>query len=206
MRIGFLSAPGAETAQLGQQIRKAVEADGHHLETVDRSSPDLPLLHKVVAMINLCDLIAAAPGPDKNPNLWYEVGLAHGLKKPVVLLIPEATSLPSELLTQRWITYDLSSEGLERAAFSFQAILVKYEKHPSRRGGLFGPFEELSMTAVSSNPVGSFRDLYALRAPLRAIRFEQWFGSLLRGIPGIQIIAPKKRIGIIGIRLFVVER
>src|SRR3954471_602714 len=105
MRIGFLSSAHAETRQLGQQIRLSVEASGHHFETVDRSSPDLPLLHKVVAMINLCDLIAAAPGDSENPNLWYEVGLAHGLKKPVVFLIPESTRLPSELLTQRSITY-----------------------------------------------------------------------------------------------------
>lgn len=192
MRIGFLSDPAEGTRQLGQKIRTAVEASGHHFETVDRSSPDLPLLHKVVAMINLCDLIAAAPGRDENPNLWYEIGLAHGLRKPVVFLIPESTGLPSELLTQRSITYGTGAEGLERAVFTFEAILAQYEKHSSRLDVLLGPFEELSTAAASAVPVGSFRDLYALRAPLRAIQFEQWFGALLRGIPGIEILESTK--------------
>jgi nucleoside 2-deoxyribosyltransferase len=42
-----------------------------------------------------------------NPNVMFELGLAHGLGKPVVLLLDEAasTSLPSDLLGYQTLTY-----------------------------------------------------------------------------------------------------
>ena len=48
----------------------------------------------------------------KNPNVYFELGLAHGLGKPFVLLLSvEAgeTGIPSDLMGYQYISYDPSN-------------------------------------------------------------------------------------------------
>lgn len=57
---------------------------------------------------------------DRNPNVLYEVGIAHTLGKPTVLLTTDAEDIPFDLRTIRFIVYDHKSlesarVNLERA-------------------------------------------------------------------------------------------
>lgn len=49
----------------------------------------------------------------RNPNVMYELGIAHALDKPVLLLSKEIGSLPVDLKSKRFLIYNSYNE-LER--------------------------------------------------------------------------------------------
>lgn len=49
----------------------------------------------------------------RNPNVMYEVGLAHALAKPTILLCQDIRDLPFDLSTRRALLYEPSETGLE---------------------------------------------------------------------------------------------
>lgn len=69
------------------------------------------------ASIESCDVVIAETS-DNKPNVLYEVGLAHGLKKPTVLLCRDSKSIPFDLAVQNHIIYsniqDLATKLSER--------------------------------------------------------------------------------------------
>jgi hypothetical protein len=68
-----------------------------------------------------------------NPNVMFELGMAHGLGKPLVLLLSETTnsSLPSDLVGNQYLTY--APENL--SAFS-DRLSRKVRQLAQRRGAL----------------------------------------------------------------------
>jgi nucleoside 2-deoxyribosyltransferase len=48
-----------------------------------------------------------------NPNVYYEMGFAHALRKPVILITRNLESLPFDLRHQRVIIYQDSAQGAE---------------------------------------------------------------------------------------------
>ncbi len=78
----------------------------------------------VLRAIDVADLIIADI-TRQNPNVMYEVGYAHALRKRTVLLISQETSrLPTDLLGHIYLTYDPSnlrslSEQIVREADRF---------------------------------------------------------------------------------------
>jgi hypothetical protein len=64
-----------------------------------------------------------------NQNVFYELGYAHALGKPVVLLSEKGKELPFDLRGYRVLFYDNSESGLRRLAselkYHFEAILSK---------------------------------------------------------------------------------
>jgi len=62
----------------------------------------------------------------KNPNVFYELGFAHALRKPTILIVSSEASdaLPSDLAGFQYIVYDPSNlrglvEHVQRAAKAF---------------------------------------------------------------------------------------
>jgi nucleoside 2-deoxyribosyltransferase len=67
-----------------------------------------------------------------NPNVYYEVGLAHALGKRIIFITQDDTPLPFDVLTSRYIKYAESDLGqlqneLERA---FAAVKQRYQFDP----------------------------------------------------------------------------
>ena len=79
---------------------------------------------------------------DRNPNVLYEVGIAHTLGKPTVLLTTDAKDIPFDLRTIRFIVYDPDSletarVDLERAV---QGVLGEDRVDEAQRlidGGMY---------------------------------------------------------------------
>jgi hypothetical protein len=61
---------------------------------------------------------------DKNPNVFYEIGLAHTIGKPVVLITQREADIPFDLRQIRYVAYDSSLDGIERLADSLRATLA----------------------------------------------------------------------------------
>lgn len=63
--------------------------------------------HHVIRSIVEADLIIADL-TGHNPNVFYELAVAHGFKKPVVHLITKGERLPFDVFDQRTIHYDIT--------------------------------------------------------------------------------------------------
>src|SRR3954453_12591061 len=51
---------------------------------------------------------------DRNPNVMYELGLAHSAKKPVVVVARKEDEIPFDLKHIRYITYDIGDLATAR--------------------------------------------------------------------------------------------
>lgn len=56
--------------------------------------------------------IVIAECTDRNPNVFYELGIAHAIGKPSILIVQDIEDIPFDLRHLRIIVYDPSSEGL----------------------------------------------------------------------------------------------
>ena len=74
----------------------------------------------------------------RNPNVMYELGMAHTLAKPVLILSRHADDIPIDLATRRVIVYGTADEGApqawqatlaSRAQAAIAALLQAYPAH-----------------------------------------------------------------------------
>lgn len=89
---------------LEEKHRLRVERGDHRILTV-------PLLEKIRQQISEAKvLIADVTG--RNPNVFYELGLAHALEKPVILLTQDqAEDVPTDIRHLEFIRYDLGDDA-----------------------------------------------------------------------------------------------
>jgi len=71
------------------------------------------------AIVKAKVLIADCTG--RNPNVFYEIGLAHALGKPVVLITQTSEDVPFDLRHYRYIRYEFTPRGMK----SFEDTLIK---------------------------------------------------------------------------------
>jgi len=64
------------------------------------------LIHKSAVVV--CDFSG------KNPNVFYEAGIAHSLGRPVIPIVQHTADIPFDLQHHRAIVYHNNSEGLEQ--------------------------------------------------------------------------------------------
>lgn len=64
-------------------------------------------------------LIADCTG--RNPNVFYEIGIAHTIGKPVVLITQSGDDVPFDLKAIKYIEYEYTPRGMKR----FETILKK---------------------------------------------------------------------------------
>jgi hypothetical protein len=90
--------------EIGVDIKRADEylRPGSIIADIERSIAESDL---VIAEIT-----------ENNANVFYEVGYAYALDKPVLLLAKQGRKLPFDLLTERCYFYDPSPKGLASAA------------------------------------------------------------------------------------------
>jgi hypothetical protein len=71
------------------------------------------------AIVKAKVLIADCTG--RNPNVFYEIGLAHALGKPVVLITQASEDVPFDLRHYRYIQYEFTPRGMK----SFEDTLIR---------------------------------------------------------------------------------
>src|SRR5262249_8822168 len=60
---------------------------------------------------------------DRNPNVFYELGLAHAISKEVILITQSMQSVPFDLKALRCIRYDFTPRGVEKLERAFAATI-----------------------------------------------------------------------------------
>jgi hypothetical protein len=63
------------------------------------------------AIVNSKIMIADCTG--KNPNVFYEIGIAHSIGKPVVLIAQNPEDVPFDLRHRRYIRYEYTPRGIK---------------------------------------------------------------------------------------------
>lgn len=58
--------------------------------------------------------IIIADCTDKNPNVFYEIGIAHTVGKPVVLITQNSEDIPFDLRSIRYISYEYTPPGMSK--------------------------------------------------------------------------------------------
>lgn len=92
-------------------IRRCVEGVGLSCIRVDEVEHSGPIAQEIVDQIKRCR-ITIAEVSDHNPNVFYEVGWAHALGRPTILLAREGTDLPFDIRHINTIIYK-NIHGLE---------------------------------------------------------------------------------------------
>jgi hypothetical protein len=90
----------------------ALVAAGYAVTRADENIGSTPIMLDVQESILKADLILCEMS-GKNPNVFYELGLAHAIGKRVILLSKKKSDIPFDLQHVRAITYDSTTKGWE---------------------------------------------------------------------------------------------
>jgi hypothetical protein len=108
-------------------VRRALVDIGIEVLHFDNIAPGASWANAVMDAVRSCDFLVVDI-TRKNPNVFYELGLAHALRKPTVLITSaeDTSSLPSDLAGFQYIVYDPSNfrdliNHIQRAAKPFLA-------------------------------------------------------------------------------------
>lgn len=91
-------------------IAPTCERLGFCAERADDATGPGVILNDIVASLTEADLIIAEITP-ANPNVFYELGYAHALRKPAILLAERGRKLPFDISGYRCVFYDNTIDG-----------------------------------------------------------------------------------------------
>jgi hypothetical protein len=77
---------------------------------------------------------------DSNPNVYYELGLAHALRKPVILFTQDISDIPFDLRSYRVIPYKTHFADITQARKQLTEIAVKFLKGEAEFGSPVSDF------------------------------------------------------------------
>lgn len=131
-------------------IKKALPVEQWQVVRADEESAPDSITGQVIGRIRESDIIVADLS-DHNPNVFYELAVAHGYKRPVIHLMEDGQKVPFDVGDQRVIFYDLTNpesvdeavKSLRRAVAEIPANgeyvgrnpLTQYEQFATIRGG-----------------------------------------------------------------------
>jgi len=87
-------------------ITPALEQAGYEVQRADSIDDQQNILKDVVRGIAEADLVVADL-TSANPNVFYELGISHAMRKPTVLLTQSIEDVPFDLKSYRMIRYSL---------------------------------------------------------------------------------------------------
>ena len=138
-----------------EAIKPACEKAGFVSLRVDELKGAFNINRKIIEHIFSSDAIIADL-TDWNPNVFYEMGVAHAIDNKTITIIQKKDKLPFDVVTYRGIFYEQTEAGLvklrEDIVDSLQT-LAEWRNHPS-------------------NPVQDFkpRDVFVLQSEFEALQ------------------------------------
>jgi len=130
----LLIAPFTNTeGEVRETVRKGLQDLGLEVVRFDQLPAGAQSANAFIDAVRTSDFIVADM-TEKNPNVYYELGIAHGLRKPTILIVSYRSndSIPSDLSGFQYVVYDPEnldalSHSLKNAA---QAFLTKEQRIP----------------------------------------------------------------------------
>jgi hypothetical protein len=107
-------------------IKPALEEAGYVVERADSFIDQRNILAVVVKKIAAADIVVADL-TTLNPNVFYELGLAHALRRPTVMIAQSMDSVPFDLRAYRVIVYSTQFNEVHRLKTSLKEIAEKHK-------------------------------------------------------------------------------
>lgn len=108
-------------------IKPICEDFGYEVERADEFYTSTPILNDIIKSIKNSSIIIAEITPD-NPNVFYEVGYAHAINKPTILLSEKKREkLPFDISGFRTLFYENSISGKSQVEKSLKKYLENYK-------------------------------------------------------------------------------
>ena len=124
----LLMPPNPSYAPVRDVVIRVLRDLGYQTASADQAAiSDAQWVNVTTDAIQQADLIVADVS-DRDPNVMYDLGFAHALRKPTLLLLSTASSgkLPSDLFSYQMLTYDPNQiESLRQQVYSFAGYLNK---------------------------------------------------------------------------------
>jgi hypothetical protein len=137
----FVVMPFAKTfLPIYDTIKLAVTACQQRCERADDIFSTQPIMENVWEGLNRASIVISDL-TGKNPNVFYETGIAHTLGKDVVLITQALEDIPFDLRGFRYYEYFTDSDGLARL---HKNLITGIEELLSRRSTLAGIKEVIS--------------------------------------------------------------
>lgn len=114
-------------------IRDPLESAGYATNRADDFLNQSSILEDIVRSIALADIIVADL-TTTNPNVYYELGLAHGMRKRVVLITQSLSEVPFDLRAYRIISYSTHFSKIGEAKALFAQLLTEIAADTLRFG------------------------------------------------------------------------
>ncbi len=128
-QLCFVLMPFAEKFQplYEDHIRPTIENAGLRCERADEIQGTSLITWDIWEKINRSRFLIAEL-TDQNPNVFYELGLAHALSKDVVLLTQSMDFVPFDLKVLRCILYEFTPRGIQKLEKSLEATITALMK------------------------------------------------------------------------------
>ncbi len=110
-----------------ESLQRVATTARMHCRRADDIWENPAVMQDVVSLIDRSSLVIA-DCTGRNPNVFYEIGIAHTLGREVVLITQNETDIPFDLRHLRYVTYLNNNEGLaaleQRIAARIEAIAL----------------------------------------------------------------------------------
>lgn len=112
-------------------IKSAGNLAGFQTQRADeRYTPDT-VPERIQQLLDSADVLVAEIS-EENPNVYYELGLAHGNRKPVILICKKATVVPFDLHHWNQIRYETPTDLGKQLVDVLEALGKKLESTPKK--------------------------------------------------------------------------
>ncbi len=88
-------------------------------------------IRDILDRLNRADVVIADL-TDKNPNVFYELGIRHTLKNRTILIVQNIKHVPSDLRSYWVVTYEKDLTGAEKFKRRVREILREMQKNPDK--------------------------------------------------------------------------
>lgn len=128
--ICFIAAPFAPEFQAVSQAALTA-ANGLGLQAIrtDHTQPGVDFIRDIVNCIRSARLIVAVCSPEStgkaNPNVLYELGMAHALGKPTIILTTDLNTLPTDIYTKYALEYDARAVNTSQISLAMRETLER---------------------------------------------------------------------------------
>lgn len=174
-------------------MKDVLEKHNYNCVRVDERSFSGQIIDEIQRSILESDIILAEM-TDKNPNVYYEVGYAHGLGKDPILITKQADTLPFDLHGYRHIVYkgeigilraklEKDLKWLEQASSSINEIIRDPDQLRVESKAVLIHLYKAGQVRPAAECAEKARGIFAILNDLRFLGYVRFYGPLLPSTP-----------------------
>jgi hypothetical protein len=188
-RVAFITDDWETQESVYNSVLLAAQDNDAEVKRLDRFSAEDSVAWRLWTLLEQSDLVILNIVYN-SPNIIYEIGLAHGLGKPVIIITTNRElNLPSDLLSQTIVFFENNGEGLAKLKFQISKLINGVFYDTNRLRLVWGPREATRSPEISDLRAKSdLSEILSLAGTDRGMQFENWFSELAQGVVGWEVL------------------